>query len=211
MAKTQPHIVEAQPELEQNPTEPISSVPKDIFDDLSALRLDQNFVETAGVKKLLTTVPVRKPNQQDFVRVHPDPEYRETLAVIELKEAREIYLVPPAIANELPGEFYMATLYTAVNRQGVTFLWPVRLPGSDGKVMEWHRSAAEAAERAMEVWVRVKANMSLGAYEIFEAPNTVSEPKWPAATFNELLRTAFRDRLIASFDHPVIRRLRGLT
>lgn len=58
--------------------------------------------------------------------------------------------------------------------------------------------------------MRVKANMSLGAYEIFEAPNTVSEPKWAAATFNELLRIAFRDRLIASFDHPVIRRLRGL-
>jgi hypothetical protein len=24
----------------------------------------------------LTTVPVRKPNKQDFIRVHPDPDYR---------------------------------------------------------------------------------------------------------------------------------------
>jgi hypothetical protein len=209
MAKIQPHIVEAQPELEQNSTE-LTLAPRDIFDDLSQLRLDQNFVETAGVKKLLTTVPVRKPNPQDFVRVHPDPKYRETLAVIELKEAREVYLVPPVVANELPGEFYMATLFTAVSRQGVVFLWPVRLPGSDGKILEWHRSAAEAAERAMKTWVRVKANMDLGAYEIYEAANTVSEPQWPAASFNELLRTAFRDRLIADFDHPVIQRLRGL-
>ena len=37
------------------------------------LRLSQSFVETAGVKKLLTTIPVRKPSPQDFVRVHPDP------------------------------------------------------------------------------------------------------------------------------------------
>ena len=33
----------------------------------------------------------------------------------------------------------------------------------------WHQSAAEAAERAMTCWVRVTANRSLGAYEIFEA------------------------------------------
>jgi hypothetical protein len=46
--------------------------------DPAALRLDQSFAEMVGVKKLLTTVPVRKPNRQDFVRVHPDPAYRLT-------------------------------------------------------------------------------------------------------------------------------------
>ena len=56
-----------------------STIP-DPFGDLSALRLDQSYAETAGVKKLLTTVPVRKPSRQDFVRVHPDPAYRLTPA-----------------------------------------------------------------------------------------------------------------------------------
>jgi predicted DNA-binding transcriptional regulator AlpA len=41
--------------------------------DPAALRLDQSYADTVGVKKLLTTVPVRKPNRQDFVRVHADP------------------------------------------------------------------------------------------------------------------------------------------
>jgi hypothetical protein len=41
--------------------------------DPSVLRLSQNFSEATGVKKLVTTVPVRKPNKQDFIRVHPDP------------------------------------------------------------------------------------------------------------------------------------------
>ena len=108
----------------------VTSIEPDPF-DLANLRLDQSFVESAGVRKLLTTVPVRKPNPQDFVRVHPDPEYRATLAIIELKEDREIYLVPPSIARELPGEFVMATIYAAINRQGVVFLWPVRLPASE--------------------------------------------------------------------------------
>ena len=44
--------------------------------DPAALRLNQSFADTVGVKKLTTTVPVRKPNRQDFVRVHPRPEYR---------------------------------------------------------------------------------------------------------------------------------------
>ena len=38
----------------------------DSFPDLSALRLSQNFLETGGAKKILTTVPVRKPRPQDF-------------------------------------------------------------------------------------------------------------------------------------------------
>ena len=113
-------------------------------------------------------------------------------------------------ASELPGEYVMATIYIAINRQRVVFLWPVRLPAADGRVLEWHRSAAEAASIAMTRWVRVKANQSLGAYEISVAEATVSEPEWPELSFQELLRIGFRDRLIAGFDHPVIKRLRGL-
>src|SRR5882724_9857021 len=135
--------------------------------DPAALRLDQSF---AIVKKLLTMVPVRKPNRQDFVRVHRDQAYRLTpAAIIELKEDRAVYLVTPAMAMELPGELAAVTLFTVVNRQGVLHLWPVKLPGSDGKYNEWHRSSAEAAEFAMHKWVRITANMSLGAYEVFEA------------------------------------------
>ena len=119
--------------------------------DPAALRLDQSFADSVGVKKHLMTVPVRKPNRQDFVRVHPDPAYRLTpAAIIEVKEDREVYLVTPNMAQDLPGEFAAATLFTAINRQGVLSLWPVKLPGPDGKHNEWHRSAAEAAELAMK-------------------------------------------------------------
>jgi hypothetical protein len=178
--------------------------------DPSALRLDQSFAETAGVKKLLTTVPVRKPNRQDFVRVHPDLAFRLTpTAIIELKEDREVYLVTPAIAAELPGEFTAATLYTTVNRQGVVFIWPVKLPGPDGKHNEWHRSSAEAAELAMNKWIRLTANMSLGAYEVFEATGELPEPNWLDLPFDEILKIAFRGHFVDSLDHPVVERLRG--
>ena len=178
--------------------------------DPAALRLDQSFAETVGVKKLLTTVPVRKPNRQDFVRVHPDPAYRLTpAAIIELKEDREVYLVSRDMARELPNEFTAAILFTAINRQGVLQIWPVKLPGPDGKHNEWHRSLAEAAEMAMDRWLRVTANMSLGSYEVFEATGDLPDPIWPDLPFQEILKIAFRDHLVDNIDHPLVRRLRG--
>ena len=181
------------------------------FPPLAELALSQDFAETAGTKKLLLTVPVRKPNPQDFVRVHPDPQYRTIVAFIELRDDRESYLVMPEIAQQLPGECVSVLCHTAISRQGVAHLWPVRLPASDGRPNEWHRSAMEAAERAMSRWVRVKANMSLGAYEVFEAASSIPDPIWPEHSFHQLLEIAFRDRVVKSLDHPVIKRLRGLT
>lgn len=177
--------------------------------DPENLRLDQSFIETSGVKKLLTTVPVKKPANQDFVRVHPDKSYRLTSAIIELKDDREVYLVLPHVAHQLPGECSPVILYTAINRQGVVFIWPVKLPAADGKVLEWHRSAAEAAEKAMSSWLRVKANMALGAYDLFEASSTIPDPIWPIAPLRDLLKIGFKDKLVDSLDHPVIKRLRG--
>ena len=178
--------------------------------DPSSLRLDQSFADGEGVKKLLLTVPVRKPNRQDFVRVHPDAAYRATeVGIIELRDEQETYLVSRAVAGDLEREFTLVTLFLAINRQGVLFLWPVKLPGHDGKHNEWHRSAGEAAHVAMKHWVRVIANMSLGAYETFVAEADLPDPTWPDRPFSEILEIAFRDRLIDRPDHPLIKQLRG--
>ena len=173
------------------------------------LRVPQSFIDSAGVKKLLTTIPVRKPKKQDFIRVHPDADYRADVAIIELEEDRESYLVTPNAAADLQNELQCKTLFTAVNRQGVVFLWPVHITAADARILEWHRSAREGAELAMQKWVRVQANMSLGAYEMFKAGGTIPDPTWPSESFPELLRIAFRDRFIDRLDHAVVRRLRG--
>jgi hypothetical protein len=179
--------------------------------DPAALRLSGAFSAAVGVKKALLTVPVRKPDKSWFVRTHPDPAYRLETAVIELKEDREVYLVAPDLWPHLAAEstFSPRALFTAVNRQGVVFLWPVKLPGSDGRVDEWSRSALEAAGLAAKGWVRVQANMALGAYEVFQARGDIPEPQWPEHSFRELLRVAFREQFIDAHDHPVLRRLRG--
>jgi hypothetical protein len=188
---------------------PTSPNPFAAFDP-AKLRIDQSFLTHGVAKKLLTTLPIRKPNRQDFVRVHPSTEYRLTAALIELEDDRETYLVLPDFVHQLGGsEYFLSTLYLCINRQKVLSFWPVRLPGPDGRQMAWHTSAAEAAEKAMRKWVRVTANMSLGAYEISEAVVNLSEPEWPDQSMPELLSIAFKNRIIEGPEHPVMRKLRG--
>jgi hypothetical protein len=188
-----------------------TAAPPDPF-DIASLRLNSSFLETAGVKRLLTTVPARRPSPQDFFRVHPAPEYRENFAMIDLKDDREDYLVRPEIFQELAGEVVFKTVFTAINRQGVVFLWPVRLPAPDDrKTSAWSQSAREAAEMAMARWVRMRSNMNLGAYEIAVAEGVMADPIWPELSFQELVRIAYRDRMVTTTDHPVVKRLRGLS
>src|SRR3954452_13311756 len=162
-----------------------------------------------SVKKLLTTVPVRKPGPQDFFRVHPSAKYREILAFVELKEDREVYIANLTAIPELQAECYIATLFTAMTRTNVLFMWPVRVPAADGRVNGWYQSAATAAQYAMKSWVRIKSNMGLSAYEIFEAESSIPDPNWPDLSFEAIYRIAFKDRLINSPSHPVLKRLRG--
>jgi hypothetical protein len=179
--------------------------------DLSRLRLSQDFVAAAGVRKILNTVPVRKPSKEWFVQTHPDVDYRIQTCVVELKEDSETYLVDPSLWDELASEstFSPRALITTINRQGVLFLWPIRLPGADGRLDEWSRSAMDAATRATGKWLRVQANMSLGAYEMYEAAGQWAAPEWPEMPFQELVRIAFKERFINTHDHPVLKRLRG--
>jgi hypothetical protein len=177
--------------------------------DLDSLRLTQDFAGSVGVKKALTTIPVRRPDRQWFIRVHPDPAYRLETTVVELKEDGETYLIASNLRAELPGEIVSKVLLTAVTRQGNVFLWPVRMPDEMGKLDEWNRSAFEATKLAEKQWIRLVANRSLGAYETYVATGDLPDPEWPEKSFQELVRIAFRDRFIDALEHPVVQRLRG--
>ena len=189
---------------------PAEEKPLDPFDP-ERLKLSQDFASSIGVKKELLTVPVKKPSKEWFCRVNPDPEMRLQTGVIELKEDREMFIVDPSLWSVLSTEstFSPRMFVTAINRQGVLFLWPIRLPGADGKLDQWSKSSLEAVNLAQERWVRVAANMSLGAYEVFTAPGELSEPEWPDKSFRDLLSIAFKDRLIDSMEHTVLKKLRG--
>jgi hypothetical protein len=187
---------------------PEAAVP-DPFDPAS-LRLSQDFGATIGVKRVLTVVPCRKPNRQEFCRVHPGEDWRLETGVFEDKINRDVYLVAPALWSDLLGEVVPVCLFLGTTKQGDVFLWPCKLPGADGRSNSWNESALAAARLAETRWVRLAANMPGGMYDVFEAASELAEPTWPELTFSEILKLCFKDRFIQTVDHPAIKALRGL-
>jgi hypothetical protein len=181
--------------------------------DLTAHRVNPSAYNETGKVTRIQQILAGRPGQQSFFRVHPDPTYRMAFAMVDMKDGadREDYIVVRDLVPLLPGEYIYKMLYTTIDRQGVIRIWPVRIQGEDDRRSLWYQSAHEAAERATTKWVRIKANMSGGFYDISVSEAELPEPDWSqVAPFKDLLHRAYRDRVIDSLEHPVLKRLRGL-
>jgi len=175
----------------------------------SSLRLSQNFGQTLGVKKILTTVPVGKPPKDRFFRTHTSADWPFPTWTLENKAAGETYVISPEVASLLGDLVRQVELHPVIDRQNNPFLIPIPMPGPSGVRNPWHESLAQAVERAKSVWLRISANKELGGYDIFEATAKLPEPIWPDITADELLAIAFRGRIIKTPDHPVVQEKLG--
>jgi hypothetical protein len=188
-------------------TEPLSS--PDPF-DLESLRINRSAAKAVGAEKILA-VHVRRPQKHDFFRVHPDEKFRMDVAIVEIpgERSKEIYILTNGMVDELPNTYAMATAFVCINRQGDLSIWLVKIPADGSSGNEWLDSAREAASRAMKDWTRLSANMTAGCYDIYRAVGDLPEPVWPPHSFGEIMRVAFRDRIVDHPNHPLIRRLVG--
>ena len=187
-----------------------SNVPEELnpFDPAS-LRLDLDYTSTTAVERVITTVKVGRPDKQVFFRVHPDAGMRLNTAVLRWTEDSQIYLVQPQLRAALPGEIDFVTLYTVIDRSGNLSLWPVKLPGEDGRINSWPESARRIAELATKSWVRAKSDMMAKAYAAERAIGSIPDPIWPDISLADLLRLAFEGRNIDREDHPILLKLKG--
>lgn len=191
------------------PTNTTPTTPEQAEDALMAkLRISQSYSDAiVGVKKPLLTVAVRKPNKNEFFRVHPN--HFLDCCLLEDKTERENFFVLPEVAPFVSEFVEGVRLHFCVTRQDVVFLWPVKLPREDRRGDAWRKSAADCASLAQGRWVRVVADMSLGAYQPYVAMADLGEPKWPEEPWSKVFQLATRDRMIESEQHPLVRRLLG--
>lgn len=181
-----------------------------IFTDLESLRLSSDAATIVGTTEILSHVPIRKPNRHEFFRTPVEPGMWFDTGVFEDKEERDTFSVTPAMREALVGEIRPVILVPTITRQGVLLLWPLKLPTEGQRHNGWADTAREAAELAKTKWVRLAADMGLGGYRIYKAEGELSEPSWPDKPLTEIMQIAFRDRIVDSENHPVVRRLRGL-
>ena len=174
--------------------------------DLEAIRMSQSFGAQSEVRKLLTTVPVRKPNRTQFCRTHAD--YRLDVHLLKYGEADDSYIVTKGVLAEVLQLAKAYRLVLAVDRLGTSFIWPLALPDPE-RPNAWHLSAMEADNAAQQHWVRVQSNQALGAYEVYEAQGELTDPVWPEESWQKLVHVAFKGKIIDTHDHIVLQKLRG--
>jgi hypothetical protein len=186
--------------MESNSTAPEAEaiVTPEEFDPwaIENLRISQANLNARAAETKLTNVPVRRPSKHEFI----------------LKEERETYIVFPYVVQQLPTNVQSLlephTLYLAINRQEVVFIWPIRHV-DPARTNRWLSSAHEAAAAAEDNWIRVSSNQSLGSYEQSIAETNYGDPQWPVQPINQILKVAFGDKAINSPDHKLILHFRG--
>jgi hypothetical protein len=179
--------------------------------NLDALRLSQDFGLEVGGKAVLTAVAVRTPTRQEFIRVRPDPGWHMAVALLEVEEENNArYAITIDLQKEHANYVQPVVLVLAMNRAGKLFLWPVKLPKGGKDANAWLASAQEGAQLAQTYWVKIASNREKGEYDVTQATAPYPQPEWPGdLTFAEVFKLAFKGRVIAQRDHPVLRRLRG--
>jgi hypothetical protein len=165
------------------------------------------------IQRKIIQVPVRKPNKQKFFRVVQGEEWEVTVPVLELKEEGEYYLVRPEVRDYLIGEIKFVRLNLGYYLDGSTFLIPVPLPDSDSpeKWNSWHRSLDEVVKNAKTQWVRAIPDKSINGYQLMAANGNFTCPDLPLdMVLSDYVRIGFRDRIIDSPDHVIVKKLMGL-
>jgi hypothetical protein len=180
-----------------------------------ALRLNQNYTAALGLERHIHNIPVDKPPTEAWFRVHPNTNDRGEemffdtyLLHVKNGPDRGVYQVSADLLPMLSGERLLKAtrLVLCIDRQGELRLWPLRLPGPDGREDAWMSSALAVAEQAKQQWVRLVAGQS--GYHSLTTTAAISDPIWPQLSLDEILELAFKKQRIASEADPVLRRLR---
>jgi hypothetical protein len=188
----------------------------DIFDPFTPenLMLSQEILDQAMATKVLNTIPVEKPNDQEFIRTHPDESFQYRGALLTHHEERGArYLILPSFLPHIGNiKIHFEQLFLYTSRQGKVAFWPIKIP-KDNRENTWLNSAYAAVETAMTDWICVTSNQPQKMYVTSKAQGTFPEPDWPKILQGkglfDLLRIAFKDRVISHEMHPLIQELRG--
>ena len=177
----------------------------------SKFRMASDSLTNIETEKLITHVPVGKPNKQKFVRVHPDQAFWFECAILKLEDEQRPFLVTPEIASLIVQDIKLVVLRLTIDRQGNLSLWPIPPVPKEGEENTWNHSQRLAASLAEQTWIRLTSNRATGSYEPLKAKGEIPEPVWPDKTLEEILEIAFGDaHIIEERNHPALQRLWGL-
>jgi len=187
-------------ETETKPTEEKAELPGfDLNEYIAGPLQDTGLI----IKREIATIPAKKPNSQQWIRVHPTDEI--LVDVIDWKDEGTLYLVSQSKLSLMFEQTKRVRLHIAMFLSGNPFLLPVPQPDVNGNWNQWHKSLARMAEMAKTHWLRIQPDRTINGYIPYIAEGKIAEPIWPDKTISEYLAISFRDNIIDSEDHPIVK------
>jgi hypothetical protein len=156
----------------------------------------------------VTSLQVRKPIDQEYIRVKPATEH--LFPLFKKKDSNTLYMFVEAVEPYLnPRHIRQYRLVLAKSLRAVTpFIWAMPIP-LDDMGYSWHASALAISQEAETGWVQVVSDMEGSCYVSYPPEHDLEEPEWPTESFDELLWLAFKNHRIDGPEHKVIRELKG--
>jgi hypothetical protein len=167
----------------------------------------------ASVEKLPPKLSCGTASGRGFFVAHPDHDTRPIVMLVKPDggdlEEEDWFLVDAEVEDDLADIGTMYELVLCRTANGGYFLWRLRTEEPGGRIDGYTESAREALEEhAGEHWIKLKGDRKSRAYEVIRG-SQVAVIRWPEFGIDELVRRAFKGRVITSEDHDLIRRLRG--
>jgi hypothetical protein len=148
-----------------------------------------------------------------FFVAHPDPDMRPVVMLVKPDgkdvDEEDWLLVDADVEDDLADVGRMHELVLCRTSNGGYFLWRLKVEEPGGRIDGYNETAREALEEhAGERWIKLKGDRRSRAYEVIRG-GAVTTSRWPEFGIDELVRRAFRNRVVHSEDHGLIRQLRG--
>jgi hypothetical protein len=155
---------------------------------------------------------------KDFVHLHPDEEnyWSAELCFVNVPiqgmKRDTLHLIDEDLATQYvpSGKILRFSLALASKPYDVFFLCHIPTQNMDNT---WNTSNLDACEQAKRMWVQVTSRKQEGVenykIDLAQDPDAFPDPKWPPQSLDELISTAFKDRMIDHEDHPALKRLIG--
>jgi len=202
----------AQPPSEEDGQNPQTQNKDNQLIDVSALVVNQTYSEGVIGGHKIFKIKERKPTKHEWFRVNPEPDYKQMLSgfVYECGGEKVTYLANSEVAQYLEShgaECRPLNTRICCSKTLVPFLWIIAGPTGSmaGRETPWLNNQLEAARRAEKTWVRLQWNAPEMQHDIYENPQIVVEPKFPEKAFQEIITEVFREKHLASIDHPVVK------
>lgn len=198
------------PPLLVSPTSGITE--KNPFADIKKLRVrNKTLIEGDGDRGSVTTGP--PPKDKFFICPDDDEWYLPAMVWADPQDNRKIYYIAEHLweLSDLQGALKSVILAPWMLTNGVLGMWAISTKDFGGG--DYRDTALDGVGKARKGWRRVQSDQKERCWHNFPPREPIPDRPWPSdlTPENFYFKAFGLNRVVVDTDHPLIRRLQGLS